>query len=272
MIYLPESYRESPHFWLTIDVERIEDANFGVEVRGELPIDYREILEWWIDLCGELEIRSCAFVLGSFAERYPEIVKELARHGHEIACHGWSHELVYTLPFHRWRSELERAKVFLEELTGRRVEGYRSPSWSLPFEKRYYEALVQMGFRYSSSYFPFKTYMYGNEIEKRTPFSISTPSGPITELPIPKKMIPFSGGFYMRILPLWVILPLAKALMKEGVKPIIYTHPYELESPLFTRFLKSVRMDLAYILTFAHTGDGRKRLSKLLRSLKEWNG
>ena len=262
-MYLPKSYKEAK-IWPTIDVEELEDANFGIRKKEALDIDYEKIIMEWIELCRRHHTSSCAFVLGNFAKKYPKAVKRLAQNGHEIACHGLNHELVYNIPFKRWVEETKEAKKILEDITGQKVEGYRSPSWSMPFEKRYYEALVYMGFKFSSSYFPFKTYMYGNEIDKKRPFKIFTQKGVITEIPVPKNVIPFSGGFYFRILPYAVTRYLFADLMKKGIKPIIYTHPYELMDHLFTRFANKIKMDTAFLLTFAGIGDTKKKFDKLM--------
>lgn len=267
-MYLPDIYTSSP-LWLTIDVERVEDANFGITPKKELDIDYPAVLERWHQLTDRHHLRSTAFVLGSFAQKFPQAIKALHDKGHEIACHGYDHQLVYQKPFEVWREQTALAKRILEDTIQAPVQGYRSPSWSLPFKKRYYEALVEMGFAYSSSYFPFKTYMYGNAIDKKNPFVITTPSGKITEIPVPKCLIPFSGGFYMRILPLFVTKRLFASLINRGVKPIIYTHPYELLPNLFQRFLSQVKLDKAYVLTFANTGESIKRFDTILQTFTE---
>ncbi len=269
-MYLPNNYRFFP-IWLTIDVERIEDANFGITPKNKLHIDYPDLIHRWIEMCERHGYSSTAFVLGSFAKKFPQAVKALQQAGHEIACHGLHHDLVYTLDFEKWKEQTLLAKNILQEITGEEIKGYRSPSWTLPFAKRYYETLVQMGFSYSSSYFPFKTYMYGHTIDKKKPFIISTDSGPITEIPIPKAFIPFSGGFYMRILPLFVTKTLFGSLIKRGYKPIIYTHPYELLPNLFTRFFKDVKFDMAYILTFSNTGNSMKRFDTILKGYAQGN-
>ncbi len=263
-MYLPDTYLQHP-IWLTIDVERVEDANFGITPKKELSIDYPAILDKWDTLTLRYGFRSTAFVLGSFARRFPHVIKNLHQKGHEIASHGYDHQLVYQKPFDVWKKETALAKKILEEIIEAPVLGYRSPSWSLPFKKRYYEALVEIGFAYSSSYFPFKTYMYGNAIDKKNPFVITTPSGEITEIPIPKCFIPFSGGFYMRMLPLFVTKRLFSCVTNRKIKPIIYTHPYELLPNLLSRFLSQVRLDKAYILTFANTGESIKRFDSILQ-------
>ncbi|BCD67690.1 hypothetical protein NitYY0918_C0591 [Nitratiruptor sp. YY09-18] len=267
-MYLAQNYTKYP-LWLTIDVEELEDANFGIQPKKKLHIDYAYLIDRWIGLCSKYDIHSTAFVLGSFAKKYPHLVRKLHEAGHEIASHGMYHELIYKIPFKEWKSQTIQAKKILEDLIGKEVRGYRSPSWTLPFEKKYYSTLRAMGFYYSSSYFPFKTYMYGNTIDKKEPFAIYTEHGKITEIPIPKYILPFSGGFYMRILPFWFIRYAMQKLINKGYKPIIYTHPYELLDNLFFKYIKDVKFDMAYILTFAHSANSLQRFKMLLEIYKD---
>jgi len=263
---------DTSSIWLTMDVEQLPDANFGVKVRVDPGIAYERIIDEWIEQAERLDVKSTCFVLGSFAQKYPKAIERLAAHGHEIASHGLTHDLVYEQSFETFTHSIRESKKILEDITQGPVEGYRSASWSLPFEKRYYEALVQAGYRYSSSYFPFKTYMYGNSIDRKAPFEITTASGKIREIPLVKSYLPFSGGFYLRVLPSWLLRVLMRSLIAEGHRPIIYTHPYEMTGDyLATSMRKSIGFDMAYVLAFAETSPSRKKLAGLLtyaRSLK----
>ena len=266
-MYLPNIYKNSP-LWLTIDIEEIEDANFNITPKRALHLDYESILKRWDELCQKHHLLSTAFVLAKFAKKHPHIIQFLSQAGHEIACHGLRHELIYNIPFDTWYKETKEAKKILEDIVGKDIKGFRAPSWSMPFQKHYYEALADLGFAYSSSYFPFKTYMYGNKIDRKLPFVIYTSSGTITEIPIAKNIIPFSGGFYLRTLPLFLIRYLLKNLMKQAVKPIIYIHPYELLPNLFGRFKKDVECNRAYIFTFFALGDSYKKIDTIVQAAR----
>ena len=96
--------------------------------------------------------RCTFFVLGWVAERCPRMVERIAAAGHEVACHGYGHELVYELSEGEFRDDVRRCKGLLEDLTGSPVRGYRAPSfsiaeWSIPI-------LQELGFAYDSSAFP----------------------------------------------------------------------------------------------------------------------
>ncbi len=260
-MFLPNSYLKEK-IWSTIDIECIEDANFGIKLKHKINIDYACLVDEWLSITNH---KGCAFVLGSFAKKYPHIIKKLSNLDIDIASHGLNHTLVYKMSFKKWLKEIKDSKKIIEDITGKEVKGYRSPSWSLPFEKKYYEALVTTGFRFSSSYFPFKTYMYGNEIDKKNPFEIYTQSGNITEIPIPKKIIPYSGGFYTRVLPYRIISYLSANLIKNGIKPVFYVHPYELtDQNLFLFFSKNIQKDMAFFMSFIQFKNTKHKIQKIL--------
>ncbi len=243
------------NIWLTIDVEKITDTNFNINWKSKADLNYELLINNWIKLCDKLNYRSTCFVLGSFAKEYPNLVKKLHNNGHEISSHGINHNLVYNMKFSDWQESIKDSKKILEDIISDKVKGYRSASWSLPFNKNYYEALINEGYSYSSSYFPIKTYMYGNYIDKKEPFKIKTKSGTITEIPIPKYILPFSGGFYLRVLPTFIEKYLLKKAINKKIKPVIYIHPYELinNKSLVSYFLKYSKINLDFILAFYST-------------------
>lgn len=258
------SIYQCSRIWLTIDIEELCDTNFRITWKQKENLDYAILLNGWMELCEHLNLKSTCFILGSFAKKHPDIIKQLSKNGHEIASHGNTHELVYEMEYDAWCQSISDSKKFLEDLCGLEVIGYRSASWSLPFEKRYYEGLARHGYRYSSSYFPFKTYMYGNSIDKKKPFDISTEAGIIREIPLAKKYIPFSGGLYLRVLPSFLQRHLSQRLISEDIRPIVYVHPYELaDTNLLGGMSTKAKIGKDYILAFAGTGKIRKKIERL---------
>jgi len=47
-----------------------------------------------LDTLARHQTRATFFVLGWVAERHPRLIKDIAASGHEVASHGYSHELV----------------------------------------------------------------------------------------------------------------------------------------------------------------------------------
>src|SRR5262245_50104203 len=81
-----------------------------------------------LSLLDDRGVRGTFFVLGWVAERSPGLVKTIAGAGHEIACHGFSHQLIYRQSPEEFRQETTRSKRFLEDVIGAPVLGYRAAS------------------------------------------------------------------------------------------------------------------------------------------------
>jgi hypothetical protein len=119
-------------------------------------------------------VKATFFVLGWIAERYPNLVRRIQKEGHEIACHGYAHRLVYTQSRNEFRQDIKKAKSILEEITGSEVMGYRAPSYSITNKSQWaFEVLAEEGFKYDSSIFPIRHDFYGIPDAPRFPFVIS---------------------------------------------------------------------------------------------------
>lgn len=119
-------------------------------------------------------VKATFFVLGWIAERYPGLVRRIQKEGHEIACHGYAHQLVYTQSRDEFRQDIKRAKSILEDITGSEVIGYRAPSYSITNKSQWaFEVLVEEGFKYDSSIFPIRHDFYGMPDAPRFPFVVS---------------------------------------------------------------------------------------------------
>lgn len=71
------------------------------------------------------------FTLGWVAERYPEVIKRIVSGGHELASHGYGHERASDQTPDGFFSDIQVAKLILEDLAGYEVKGYRAPSFSI---------------------------------------------------------------------------------------------------------------------------------------------
>jgi polysaccharide deacetylase family protein (PEP-CTERM system associated) len=119
-------------------------------------------------------VKASFFILGWIAERYPGLVRRIQKEGHEIACHGYAHKLIYTQSKEEFRQDIRKSKDILENLTGNQVIGYRAPSYSITNKSQWaFEVLVEEGFKYDSSIFPIHHDFYGMVNAPRFPFGIS---------------------------------------------------------------------------------------------------
>ncbi len=226
--------------YLTIDVEDYFHVSaFENKIRFEEWGNYesrvvnntRKILEI---LSEAGEIKATFFILGWVAEKHPDIVKEIDASGHEIACHGYQHRLVYNMTQDEFRGDLEKAKDILENITGVKVTGYRAPSYSITNKSLWaFDILEEIGFEYDSSVFPINHDRYG--IPGAPRFQYKLPDNNLVEYPISTSKIlwlnvPVSGGGYFRLFPYWFTKINLKKINNNENKPFVfYLHPWEID-------------------------------------------
>lgn len=94
-------------------------------------------------------IKATFFVPGVSALLHPDEQRRVVAEGHEIALHGWIHELNSQLPEPDERELHFRAADALEKITGVRPVGMRTPSWD--FSPATLRIERELGLRYDSS-------------------------------------------------------------------------------------------------------------------------
>lgn len=261
---------------LTIDVEEyfhpnaMDDAVSPEEWDG-LPHRVEDNTRRVLDLLGEHGVRATFFVLGWVAERWPGLVREIQRGGHEVACHGFAHRLVYKLGPVAFRDDVARAKRCLEDCLGTPVNGFRAASWSIVSSTLWaLEILIEEGFRYDSSIFPIRHDIYGIPGFSRFPVRVRAAAGEIVEIP-PSTVrvfgtnLPVGGGGYFRIFPYAVTRWAIRRLNDREQRPaLIYFHPWELDED--QPRLRAGR--LARFRQYANIRRTRPRLHRLLDELR----
>lgn len=80
-----------------------------------------------LDLLERYHVRSTMFLVGTQAEQYPDIVREMVEKGHEIANHTYTHANLKTLNRRGIEMELLRNRSVLRRITGKSVELFRPP-------------------------------------------------------------------------------------------------------------------------------------------------
>jgi polysaccharide deacetylase family protein (PEP-CTERM system associated) len=184
----------------------------------------------------EFEVRATFFVLGWVGQRFPDLVREIAGRGHEIASHGYAHRLVYDQTLHAFRDDVRRAKALLEDLSGRRVIGYRAPSYSITTRSLWaLDVLLEEGYEYDASIFPIRHDRYGIPVSGRRPYKIRRQFGTLIEVPgsttrVGQVNLPIAGGGYFRLLPYWwARWGIARINRQEQLPAIFYLHPWEID-------------------------------------------
>ena len=188
-----------------------------------------------LELFSEKGITATFFILGWVAERYPHLVEEIARQGHEIASHGYSHKIVYKQTPEIFREETDRSKKLLEDITQTNVAGYRAASYSITQKSLWaLDILAECGFEWDSSIFPIHHDNYGIPQSPTSPYYIETNNnGNIKELPLTTAKyfgvkFPAAGGGYFRLFPYWLSKKLL-SIATESSPAIFYLHPWEID-------------------------------------------
>ena len=188
-----------------------------------------------LDEFEQADTQVTCFFLGWIADRFPEMVVEACKRGHEIASHGYSHRLVYTQTREEFARDIAKAKGLLEDISGQAVTGYRAPGFSIVQRTRWaLDELVRAGYRYDSSIFPAARGHGGISDAEISPHTIATDSGTIREFPLSvavvlgKRICCFGGG-YLRLSPYGFIRYLSKRVNDENRPVIFYIHPREID-------------------------------------------
>ena len=129
-------------------------------------------------------VKATFFVLGWVAERHPGLVRAIDAEGHEVASHGYAHELITAQTTASFREDVRKTKRILEDIVGKSVCGYRATTFSITTETQWaLPVLVEEGYLYDSSIVPVIHDRYGVPGASPWSYEIGTVSGPLQEIP-----------------------------------------------------------------------------------------
>lgn len=187
-------------------------------------------------LLNQEHVQATFFVLGWVAERFPELVRDIHRDGHEIGSHSYWHRLIYRQTPEDFRADLLRSRRVLEDIVGQPVTAFRAPSFSVTHRSLWaLGILAEEGFLSDSSIFPIRHDRYGIPGAHRFPHVLSTSAGPLWEFPATVRRLgplnfPVSGGGYFRLYPFsWSRHALTHVNQRDGQPFMFYIHPWELD-------------------------------------------
>jgi polysaccharide deacetylase family protein (PEP-CTERM system associated) len=260
---------------LTIDVEEYFHPNamdeaVAPEQWDALPHRVEANTHHVLDLLSQYGVHATFFVLGWVAQRWPQLVRQIAQRGHEVACHGYAHRLVYKLGPAGFRADVARGKGVLEDCLGTPVAGFRAASYSIVASTEWaLDILIEEGFQYDSSIFPIRHDIYGIPGFSRFAVLIQREAGEILEIPPSTVRLfgrnwPVAGGGYFRLLPYPITSRCIRRInVSDGQPALVYIHPWELD-------LHQPRLRAKAISSFRQYLNLRKTEPRLRRLLQEF--
>lgn len=219
-----------------------------------------------LDILAERNVKATFFVLGYIAQRYPELVGEIDANGHEVATHGFWHNLIYQQDIEAFRQDLRESINILQDITGKKILGHRAASFSITKDSLWaLEILSMEGLRYDCSIFPIIHPRYGVVDAPRFPYQIKP--GLIEFSPsiirVLGRNLPIAGGIYFRILPYSFIRGAIKRINRRGNPVQIYLHPWEIDPT-------QPRLNIPFDRKVAHYTNIRRVADKLRRLLRDF--
>jgi polysaccharide deacetylase family protein (PEP-CTERM system associated) len=224
---------------LTVDVEDyFHVSGFASCIRPDqwdgYPLRVEASTDRLLSLFDRCNVRGTFFVLGWLADRTPQLIHRIAKAGHEIASHGYWHQLVYDQTPEQFREDLRRSRQAIGEACGVSVMAYRAPSFSITARSLWaLDVLLEEGFQVDSSVFPVRHDRYGIPGARPDLHLLETQVGPIIEFPpsfgtVAGRRIPIGGG-YFRMFPLAVSRRAIAAVNRQGRPAMFYIHPWEVD-------------------------------------------
>ena len=187
-------------------------------------------------LLDEVGAKGTFLTVGWVAEKYPDLIKRLADAGHEIGCHSRFHRLIYELTPEEFEEDIAYCLNVLREVSGQPVTAFRAPGFSITRECFWaYDILARHGITADVSIVPASRDHGGVEEFTRDPFLLHTDHGdmkmfPVSVMSIAGKIIPFSGGGYLRLFPRALIRYGYRQNHRAGRPGMSYIHPRETNS------------------------------------------
>lgn len=223
---------------LTFDIEEWfhlldTESTKSVESWSNYEVRIHKNIDVILNFLKENNLRATFFVLGWIAEKYPEVVKKIDSYNFDIGSHTHYHQLMYEQSKNEVREDLIKSIAEIENLTGKKVNCFRAPGFSITEENKWVlEILIEQGITYDSSIFPASRAHGGfPSFGSSVPSIINFDNHFLKEFPINTgrfmyKNFVYSGGGYFRIFPYEII----KYYTKKSPYVMTYFHPRDFDS------------------------------------------
>ena len=217
-----------------------------------------------LELLDKHNVKGTFFILGWIAERCPELVRRIAKEGHEIATHGYAHLIVKDLSPQLFEEDLVKSLKAIKNCVDIDIIGFRAPSFSVVNKPWIFKILARHGIKYDSSVYPFA--LHPDYASPETPLSIYKISEDIVEFPMSCFRFlgvrwPCSGGGYFRFFPYAYTAYGIRSCNRESRPAVIYIHPWEIDPD--QKRVKNISLQRK-IRHYINLDKTEKRLDRLL--------
>ena len=263
--------------FLTVDVECWFHAyNIGDQVpRSTWHLQETQIMrnmDRLLLMLAAHDTKATFFVLGWVADHFPEVVRMINAEGHEIATHGYHHELVTRMTPQQFEADLLQSLEAINRHTSQEVLGHRASNFTVVKDTLWsLEILAKNGLRYDSSIFPISRKRYGiPDYPHRNPHTLRMPDGkslielPMSTAKLGSKLLPFAGGGYFRLYPYQLTAAFIENMNRNDLPATVYLHPWELDNEQARYFLGASK-------TFQHYVNLEGTAEKLDRLLENFS-
>jgi peptidoglycan/xylan/chitin deacetylase (PgdA/CDA1 family) len=163
---LSENHAQEKIFWpdgcrmtvaLTFDFQGGEDVrplpNGKINHEEYTQAEYGPKTGIWriLRILDEIKVKATFMTCGGIAERYPEATKAIVQHGHEVAGHGYHHEVARDLSRDEEKDVIRRATEMIRSVTSKCPQGWRSCTQS----QNSLELLMEQGYFWNSNSFSY---------------------------------------------------------------------------------------------------------------------
>jgi len=199
------------------------------------------------------------FIVAYNAQREPELINDIVAQGHELALHGYYHDSVNHQTKAQFKAEIFSAKKMLEDISQRKIIGFRAPNWSINRTSLWaLDIIKEAGFLYDSSL-------------SRTNFLNMKNNLPVDLLEIPREGLnfikfhfPVAGGFFLRAYPYMVTREYISFKNRKNKPVMVYFHPWEIDEKMPK---KKLNLTDTIIRDF-NLGSQERKVEALLRDFK----
>lgn len=222
---------------LTVDVEDwfhiCGVAHLEREQWDRLPPRVEPTTRWLLDRLQRHNVIATFFVVGWIAERYPELVAEIAAAGHEVGSHSHWHQRVFEMTADQFAADLRQSRTAIAACGVTPMAAYRAPAWSINAASLWaLDVLAAQHISLDSSMAPLR--VVGDPAFPQAIHARDTATGRIIECPpaVERRFgqaVPFGGGWNLRLSRPRRVLRELERRLERGQPAVLWIHPWELD-------------------------------------------